>query len=67
MEKIFYTPVQVARLMGVRTETVYLLIRCGEMPAMRIGSRYKVLKEDFDKWIRFRVDKETDKRKVLYG
>lgn len=67
MEKLFYTPLEVAKLMGIRPETVYILIRSGEMPAMRVGSRFKILKDDFHKWIRFRVDTESEERKTLYG
>lgn len=63
MEKLFYTPLEVAKLMGIRPETVYILIRSGEMPAMRVGSRFKILKEDFNAWVRSRIDSETQERK----
>lgn len=67
MEKLFYTPQEVAKLMGIRPETVYFMIRNGELPALRVGSRFKILKDDFHEWIRFRVDRETEERKAING
>lgn len=66
MEKVFYTPQQIAEMLGVRKETIYRLIKKGEIPSIRIGTRYKVLKEQFDEWLDRTIEIQTSERKKLW-
>lgn len=63
MEQLFYTPSEVSKMMQIRPETVYEMLYSGELPAMKVGTRFKILKEDFNTWIRSRIDTETKERK----
>ena len=50
------TPKAVARNLDISIATVYRLIRCGDIPAIRVGGQYRILAEDLDKYIeRLRV------------
>jgi putative molybdopterin biosynthesis protein len=66
MEKVFYTPQQIAEMLGVRKETIYRLIKKGEIPSIRIGTRYKVLKEQFEEWRDRTIEIQTSERKKLW-
>ena len=66
MEKVFYTPQQIAEMLGVRKETIYRLIKKGEIPSIRIGTRYKVLKEQFEEWLERTIELQTNERKKLW-
>lgn len=60
MGSIVYTPNEVAKLLRIRLATVYDLIKCGDLPAIRIGKNYKIPKEAFDSWV---VNKTVEQRK----
>lgn len=64
VEKIFYTPGELAKLMGIRNESVYNMIEQGEIPSIKIGTRFKVPKEKFHQWINETTDAETAERKA---
>lgn len=62
MERIIYTPAEVSRLLSIKLQTVYDLIKCGDMPALRIGRNYKIPKEMFDEWLRNAASAQTKRR-----
>lgn len=41
-DSIFYTPEQVASMIGSNTHTVYRLIHAGKLSALKVGRRYIV-------------------------
>jgi len=50
MGKFFYTPKEVAKLLGVAPKTVYNYIYSQKLPARRWGGRWVVLEEDLKKF-----------------
>jgi excisionase family DNA binding protein len=47
---------EVAELMRVSRMTVYRLIKQGELPATRVGSRYRVAEDDVDRFLQARFE-----------
>jgi excisionase family DNA binding protein len=43
LERIVYTPREVARLLGISRTTVYRLIQSGDIPTVRMGENGRVL------------------------
>lgn len=64
MERVFYTPREVAVMLGVRKDTVYVMLANGEIPAIKIGNRYKVPKEQFHDWLRTQSELQASERQV---
>lgn len=62
MERVIYTPAEVSKLLGVKLETAYSLIKSGSIPALRIGRNYKIPKEMFDEWLRNAASAQTKRR-----
>jgi excisionase family DNA binding protein len=50
----FATVTEVAEHMRVSRMTVYRMIKQGELPAIRIGTRYRVTEQDVDSYLRSR-------------
>lgn len=49
IERIVYTPAEVAEILDVTTQTVYRMIRRDEIPAIRVGSRrYRIRAKDIE-------------------
>jgi excisionase family DNA binding protein len=42
---------EVAKYLRVRPVTIYKLCKEQKIPAMRIGNRWRFMKEDIDNWI----------------
>ena len=51
IEPMFYSPVEVAKLIGFGRSSVYELIRAGEIPSIRIVGRIRVRRESLLAWI----------------
>lgn len=50
--RIAYSPAEVAEMLGITTETVYRMIRRGEIKARKVGSRnYRILNEDISQYL----------------
>lgn len=47
----FLTPSQVAKHLSIGKNRVYALIKSGEIPAIKIGTRYKIPKNQLMEWI----------------
>lgn len=47
----FMTTEQVMGCLKVDPRTIYRLIRSGELPAVRIGRRWRFRRRDLDEWI----------------
>lgn len=45
------TPQQVADFLQVEPQTVWRMIRRGELPAFRVGRVYRITREDFEHWL----------------
>ena len=63
MESVVYTPSDVSKLLRIRVATVYELIECGDLPAIRIGKNYKIPKVAFDEWVVNRTMEQREERK----
>jgi excisionase family DNA binding protein len=48
------TPEEIASFLRVRPQTVWRLIRRGDLPAMKVGRVYLIPRADFDRWCRER-------------
>jgi excisionase family DNA binding protein len=46
------TPEEIASYLQVKPQTIWRMIRRGELPAIRVGRVYRVAREDFDNWCR---------------
>lgn len=46
-----YTVPEVAEMLGISRATVYVLLRAGEIPARRVGSRWIIARRRFDSWL----------------
>ena len=62
-ERIYYTPVQIAHQLGIRKNTVYVLIKQGELPAIKIGNGYRVPKQMFEEWVRKTAVLQAEERR----
>jgi len=46
-----FTPKDVAEYLGVCTDTIYTMVRRGEIPHFRLRRRIMFSKDSIDKWI----------------
>lgn len=46
-----YTPVQVANLLGINNQTVYNMIRRGDIKSTKIGNNYYIAEENIKKYL----------------
>lgn len=51
MEKMFYTPTEVSKLLGVRPQTVYMLLEMGKLPALKFSTRWRIPIDQFHEWV----------------
>jgi excisionase family DNA binding protein len=49
--RVTYTVAEVGVLLGISRATVYVLLKTGEIPARRIGSRWIIARYRFDAWL----------------
>jgi excisionase family DNA binding protein len=49
--KVTYTVKEIAEMLGLNLGGTYQLIRAGEIPAVRLGSRWIVPKHRFHAWL----------------
>ncbi len=49
--RITYTVAEVAMLLGISRATAYVLLKSGEIPARRIGSRWIIARCRFNAWL----------------
>ena len=49
--RVTYTVPEVAALLGISCATTYTLLRTGEIPARRIGSRWIIARRLFNAWL----------------
>jgi len=50
MERPFYTTEEIAKMFGIKKQTVYNYIYRQKLPARKWGGRWIVLKEDLEKF-----------------
>lgn len=46
-----YRPAEVAALLSLTKTRIYQLIRCGEIPATRVGGAIRVPREAWQEWL----------------
>ena len=49
--RVTYTVPEIAALLGISRATAYAMLRAGEIPARRIGSRWIIACRRFDLWL----------------
>jgi excisionase family DNA binding protein len=68
------TTKEIAQYLRLRPETVLRKVRSGEIPAIKIGGRFRFDKEQIDKWLRhnstskeviFAIDEEQPVRQLF--
>jgi excisionase family DNA binding protein len=52
LEHDLLTPTEVLDYLRVNVRTVYRLMRCGELPAVRVGRQWRVQRTELDAWLR---------------
>lgn len=50
MRKEYYSPTEVRKILGVRQQTVYMMLESNLIPAFRIGTRWKIPIDLFNEW-----------------
>ena len=45
-----YTPEEVARMLGLHLNSVYAMLKCGEIPGVRARRKWLISKKRFDAW-----------------
>jgi excisionase family DNA binding protein len=48
---LVYTVPEVAKLLAVSRNTAYLMVRTGQLPARRLGTRWVVPRKAFHNWL----------------
>ncbi len=51
-DKFFYSVSDIQKILQVSKPTVYKLLKRREFSWIMVGSTYKILKSDFDEWIK---------------
>jgi excisionase family DNA binding protein len=51
MEKDWYSPQELADILGLKVDTIREYIRKKQLPAYRFGRDYRVRKVDYEKWV----------------
>ncbi len=59
-DKEYYTVEEAADILGVHPDTIRHYIRVRALPAVRIGTVYRIKKKDWDKFIQERYTGEDD-------
>lgn len=52
MEKQFYTVTEIKKILTIGTSKAYNLVRSEGFPSIKIGNKYLVPKNEFDKWVK---------------
>jgi excisionase family DNA binding protein len=53
----FYTTRQISKMLGLKTITIRRWIMKKQLPAINLGKEYRVLKKDFERFIKSRRTK----------
>ena len=62
MEKAYYSPSEVRQILGIRQQTVYMMLESKLIPAFKIGTRWKIPIDLFDRW---RTEQATGNHDLL--
>ena len=46
-----YTPEEVAKLLGLHANSVYTMLKSGELPGVRAGRKWLISKRRLDAWL----------------
>lgn len=52
MDKLFYTTNDIKQMLDIGTTKVYNLLASDGFPSIKIGHKYVVPKDAFDKWVK---------------
>ncbi len=58
----YYTPEQVAEKLQFRVRTIYKLIRAGQLPASKIGQKYRISDEQLTRFMKSQEVKTEEKQ-----
>ena len=50
-DKQVYSPEEVARLLGLHPNSVYMLLKSGELPGVKAGRKWLISKRRFETWL----------------
>jgi len=50
-DKLVFTPEEVAKLLGLHPNSVYSMLKCGELPAVKAGRKWLISKRRFETWL----------------
>ena len=60
MDEVLYTPQEVADLLKIRKNTVYELIKRGELKCSKIGKQFRIRKDELDEYLKSFNDKKIN-------
>ena len=58
-DKKFYTVTEIKNMLTIGTNKVYNLIKSEGFPSIKIGNKYIVPKDEFEKWVKTYTCKEV--------
>ena len=51
VDRQVYTPEEVAKMLGLHSNSVYAMLKNGTLPGMKAGGRWLISKKRFDAWL----------------
>lgn len=66
MEPITMSAAETAKYIGISDAKTLDLLERGEIPAVRFGRNWKVVRRQLDAWIEDRAIRETKERRLAY-
>jgi excisionase family DNA binding protein len=54
----FITPLDVSRYLGIPIGKIYKMLDAGELPAVRLGSRWRIRISELERWLDEEVSQE---------
>ncbi len=63
MEKTFYSPSEVRKILGLKCGKVYEMLEDGTIPSVKIGTRWKISKDALTEWIAEETRRQTEERR----
>jgi len=51
VDKQVYSPEEVARSLGIHLNSVYSMLKSGELPAVKAGRKWLISKKRFEAWL----------------
>ena len=64
MGKIYYTVSEVQEMLGLRRQTVYMMLETGQIPALKLNKIWRVPIDKFNQWLENETCLQTKERSM---